>query len=117
MTPSEPPGTSAARPVTVTAASVLWIVLGSMLSLGAVGFLGSPEGANVSLAAIALVVALGVLFVVLGVRLRRGGDTRVILTVLGGLLSIALWPALLVVPAIVLQFRPSSKAWFASSCA
>lgn len=98
----------------MTAASVLWIILGSMLSLGAVGYLGSPQGANVSLAAIALVLGLGVLFIVLAVRLRRGGDTRVILTVLGGLSSLGLWPALLVVPAIVLQFRPSSKAWFDS---
>lgn len=110
-----PPGiASATRPGTVTAASVLWIVLGSLLSLGAVGQLGAPAGVDIPFGAVALVLALGVLLIVLGVRLRRGSDTRVGLTIVGALLSLGLWPALLTVPAIVLQFRPSSKAWFDS---
>ncbi|MGH3391905.1 MAG: hypothetical protein ACRDOO_23790 [Actinomadura sp.] len=93
---------------------MLWSVLGWLLSLGAVGFVITPDGAGTSLVAIALVLGLGILIIALGSRLRRGVDTRVVLTVLGSMLMLAIWPVLLVVPAIVLQFRPGSKAWFDS---
>ena len=110
---TDPAVGAAPRPATVTAASTLWIILGALTAAGASTFtlqaLGS--GTFTELIAALAVTALGIYFWVLGVRLRRGRDVRVVLTVLGLLYSLVVWPAVFAVPAIVLQFRPSSKQW------
>jgi len=104
----------------VTAASVLWIVLGVVLALGGIGEVGmslsTPYGAGsgVPMGAFAAgLAALGVAMVVLAVLMRRGRNgARIAVTVLGGCALLGCWTILLVAPAVVLQFLPVSNAWF-----
>ncbi|MEV4757338.1 hypothetical protein AB0J86_19785 [Micromonospora sp. NPDC049559] len=105
-----------ARPRTVGVAGGLWITLGVLLAVaGALtAFQALGNGELTMVLAGVLVGGLGAAFWASGVSLRRGRDTRVVLTVLGGLLSLFVWPALLAVPAIVLQYRASSRRWFDS---
>lgn len=103
------------RPQTVTIASVLWICLGVLLALAAIGYLVGPRHARLSTDPIAplIVLGIGVIFVVLASRMRRGENgSRIALTVLGAILLFGIWTALFVIPAIVLQFRSDSNAWF-----
>ncbi|MFI7128379.1 hypothetical protein ACIBQ1_21940 [Nonomuraea sp. NPDC050153] len=52
-------------------------------------------------------------FIVLAKFMREGSDAaRITLTVLGSMFLLTFWPILFVIPAIVLQFRPASSAWF-----
>jgi NADH:ubiquinone oxidoreductase subunit 6 (subunit J) len=71
-----------------------------------------------------LVLLFGVGFVILGRLLKRGRDTRIALTVIGVLLLLfalffvrllAVLLLVLVVPAIVLQYRPDSGRWLKTS--
>lgn len=97
------------RPRQLGIASVLWIVLGVLIALGTY-FQRAPRLAG-SPAAL-LLVAIGVALVVFGLLLRGGaGWTRIPLTVLGAMSCIGLWPMLLVVPAIVLQYHQTSQEW------
>jgi ABC-type amino acid transport system permease subunit len=107
-----------ARPDTVTAASILWIIVGAMLipcGLWVVlraleyGYLPTTVG---SLIFMVIVTGIGVAFWNLSMSLRRGRDSRAILTALGLICCLCLCPAVLAVPAIVLQYSASSKQWF-----
>lgn len=118
--PPEPNRPQAGRPRTVTAASVLWIILGVTLVAGGIGesaatsanFPGGPADA----AAVVVVAGIGVIFIVLAARMRRGRqDARTALTVIGSISMIFLWPIVLVVPALILQYRRGNKAWFAAN--
>lgn len=113
-----PPGVTGhhvPRPGTVTAASVLWMVLGGWLVL-AYGYAAILAfGAARDLMGV-MAVGLTVVAIVvyrLGRRLRYGRDTRTALAILGLLNSLSLLPLLLVIPAIVLQNRPSARHWLA----
>ncbi|RKR91893.1 hypothetical protein BDK92_6321 [Micromonospora pisi] len=101
------------RPATVTVASILWIILGALTTVGAstMALQAAGSGTLTELIAALAVTALGIYLWVLGVRLRRGRDVRVALTVLGLAYSLVIWPAIFAVPAVVLQYRPSSKQW------
>jgi hypothetical protein len=113
-----PPGTMPERPRAVGAASSLWVTLGGLLIVASgYGLLGGgPYGIRgyhpISLL---MVAAIGTIFVTLGRALRTGANgVRGVLTVLGGLFSVFIWPLLFTVPAIVLQFRPAANSWFAA---
>ncbi len=93
-------------------ASRLWVALGSVFALGGLGSSIRPYSYPAELGLV--LIALGVVILALGLRLKRGSDTRVLLTVLSMLTAIGVWPLLLVVPAIVLQNRLDSTEWFAS---
>jgi nitrogen fixation/metabolism regulation signal transduction histidine kinase len=104
-----------ARPRTIAIASVLWICLGAILILGTIYQLGEPEYAVAPVNPLVplVLIALGGAFIWLAIRLRGGNTSaRTALTVLGALSMLALWPALLVIPAMILQTRQSSRAWF-----
>jgi hypothetical protein len=115
--PYAPPGWAnplPPRPRTVSIASGLWIALGVIFVLGTISYLGSPQPAALTAGPIIpdLLLVMGGAFIVLGSRMRRGRrNNRTALTVLGAIALIGLWPVLLVVPAIVLQYRPDSTAW------
>lgn len=107
-----------ARPDTVTVASILWIVVGPLSVLLGVwillqalvyGYLPTIVGSAIVLCVIA---GFGIAFVNLSGSLRRGRDVRTTLTVLGVILCFLICPAFVVVPAIVLQYLPSSGRWF-----
>jgi hypothetical protein len=107
-----------ARPNTVTAASVLWIIVGAMLIpyglwvlLEALeyGYLPTTVGALIFMV---IVTGISVAFWDLSKSLRRGRDSRTVLTVLGLTCCLCLCPTVFAVPAIVLQYSASSKQWF-----
>jgi FtsH-binding integral membrane protein len=102
-------------PRAVTIAAGLWLALGILLAVAALWYWAQQSGTGASLSPVAvlLVVGLGGVFVVASTRLRCGsGAARIVLTVLGGLFLLVLWPIPVVVPAVVLQFLPTSNAWF-----
>lgn len=105
------------RPRAMTIASGLWTCLGVLFILGAIGWHGSPESAEVSTGPIVLLVVIGfgVTFIVCASRLRRGHEeARIALTALGIISLIGIWTALLVIPALVLQHRPAGREWLDS---
>jgi len=111
--PADPAGPSDRAPGQLRLAAGLWIALGVATVLGALAFYG--QNPSLEPVAVLLVIGFGVLFVVLAVVMRRGSSAaRIWLTVLGGAYCVVLWPALLVIPAVVLQFRPTSGAWLAA---
>jgi hypothetical protein len=104
------------RPGTVTAAAVLWIIDGVLVTL-AFGFRAltafGTDG-DVVTGTVAAAFAVGGAFIWrFGNRLRYGQDNRAALNVLGALsgLTIILLP--LVVSAIALQYGSASRRWFA----
>ncbi len=110
-----------ARPRAVTAASVLWICLGVLLALDTNRQLMLDTNwqlvdlrtAAVNSISVLLEMGAGAAFIVLASFLLRGSNRAgTALIVLGASLLLFCWPALFVVPAIVLQFRPRSSAWF-----
>lgn len=114
----KPKETVPARPDTVTAASILWIIVGATLipyGLWVVlqaleyGYLPTTVGALIFMV---IVTGIGVAFWGLSTSLRRGKDVRTILTVLGLICCLCLCPAVFAVPAIALQYSASSKQWF-----
>lgn len=113
--PPPPPGDGyALRPAAVTAASVLWVVLGVFLALAYGYWTAVSLAVGNDLAALfaACLAAVAVGISRLGQGLRHGRDERRVLTVIGILTCLSLVPLVLVVPAIVLQYRPSSRHWF-----
>jgi hypothetical protein len=99
------------RPRVVSAASVLWILLGAMLILSTL-YAWTEMGIG-SLAWL-IVAGIGVIFLLLGYGVRRGSTAaRTRADFIGGLLSIFGLPLIFAVPAIILQHRPSANAWFA----
>ncbi|MFN2495685.1 MAG: hypothetical protein ABR608_07240 [Pseudonocardiaceae bacterium] len=137
-----PPPVPVARPATVVGAVVFWVLSGlTMLVSGAVtvAAAGTQEAKQaladvfaesqlrVSDAVIEQLLigaglaslAVGLLTIAFGVGLLGGANwARVTVTVLGLLgVLIVLFPALFVVLAIVLQFVPSSNAWFRARAA
>lgn len=104
------------RPGTITAAAVLWIVLGVWMMLAGVGTTvqafnhswGRP--AWIGCGTIAVV---GALLWRLGTSLWRGRDVRTRLVVWGALSCFLLVTVIFVVPALVLQYHPRSRRWFA----
>lgn len=116
------------RPTVVSVASGLWLALGVVFLLFAalalqqvaVGFADDP----IALLFPPVFLLLGVAFLVLARLLRRGRDTRIVLAVLGGVVAVAALlffrllavPLLLVVvPAVVLQYRPAAARWLAAA--
>ncbi|MET9632991.1 hypothetical protein ABZX92_36590 [Lentzea sp. NPDC006480] len=95
------------RPLVVTIAWVLWLVFGLVIVLGSLY-------QDIRLANILIAIYGGVLLL-FNRQLKRGRDRRLVLSVMGGLFCLALWPLLVVVPAIVLQYLPESRLWFARS--
>ncbi|MQA03514.1 MAG: hypothetical protein GEV07_12605 [Streptosporangiales bacterium] len=73
-----------------------------------------PDSTNVSPWVFVLLGGVGVAVIVLAAAMRRGASSwvRMTLTVVGCLFAFGLWPMLLVIPAIVLQFKAPSNAWF-----
>lgn len=116
-----PEGTVPARPDTVTAASILWIVVGAvlipyglwmMLRAFEYDYLPTTVGALIFMV---IVTGIALALWSLSASLRRGRDTRTALTVLGLISCLCICPAVLAVPAILLQYSASSKQWLASS--
>lgn len=104
------------RPGAVTAAAVLWITEGVLLTL-AYGFealraFGTEGDVVRGTFACAFTVGAALLWR-FGSRLRHGHDNRAALTALGAVSGLAIVTLVLVVPAIVLQYRPASRRWFA----
>ncbi|MFD0205448.1 MULTISPECIES: hypothetical protein [Saccharothrix] len=101
------------RPGTVTAAAVLWISEGVLLTL-AYGFEALRAfGTYGDVTRGTFALAFAVVIWRFGSRLRFGYDNRAVLTVLGALSGLAIITLLFVVPAIVLQYLPASRRWFA----
>lgn len=101
------------RPGALTAAAVLWTITAGFLSLSygfsALTAFGYGED---TLAALAGFWAAGsVVLWRLGSGLRHGRDNRAALTVLGLVVGLGLIP--LVIVAIVLQYLPACRRWFA----
>ncbi|KJK52674.1 hypothetical protein UK23_03500 [Lentzea aerocolonigenes] len=92
------------RPLVVTIAWVLWLALGLVIVLGSLY-------QDIRLANILIAIYGGVLLL-FNRQLKRGRDRRLVLSVMGGIFCLALWPLLVVVPAIVLQYLPESRLWF-----
>ena len=116
-------------PQPVRIASRLWRVLGVLWVVGGLAaFMEVGTGANgrdpILLVMAPVSVVVGAVTLALRRKLARGSDTRIALTVLGTIvllfgvfgpvLLLVLWLPL-VAPAIVLQYRPMSNQWFASS--
>ena len=75
---------------------------------------GAERGFGVLLG-VFLLIGLGVFVIALGLRVKRGDrGARVTVSVIGVFISLFLWPVVFTVSAIVLQFLPSSNAWFES---
>ncbi|MFC5748395.1 hypothetical protein [Actinomadura rugatobispora] len=105
----------APRPRNVTIAATIWIVFAVILALGGLSYALNPEATNLNAGPFAPVflIGLGAAFVILAIRLRKGGNgARIALTVMGALLLVGVWTVLFVVPALVFQFLPDSNAWF-----
>ncbi|WP_344901519.1 hypothetical protein [Actinomadura meridiana] len=102
-----------ARPRTIKIASILWICLGVILILGMLAQLGQPYSVTLNPLVPPILIGVGIAFIVLATRMRAGSTgARTALTVLGAILLLGLWTALLIIPAMALQARPSSRAWF-----
>ncbi|MEQ4723816.1 hypothetical protein [Nonomuraea sp. B19D2] len=102
-------------PRAVTVASTLWICLGVLLAFAMIYEFFGPGSVPLSTGwlSLALWFGVGVAVIVLAKLMRQGSTgARIALTVLGAVMLLGIWTALLVVPAIVLQFRPNSNAWF-----
>jgi ABC-type transport system involved in multi-copper enzyme maturation permease subunit len=114
--------------VSLKIASGVWLAVGVLFVLG--GLAAFSEIANgladdpIILIMAPLSLLFGVVFVILGRLLKRGRDTRIALTVIGALLLVfafafvqilAVLLLVLLVPAIVLQFRPDSGRWLTMS--
>jgi hypothetical protein len=135
--PSETPGRGSvgpgsallpAPPRSIRIASVLWICLGVVALLIPLSVQQTDpayEGGSASdqlydrpftfLVELLtpLIWAGAVAIIVLGQRVRRGSErARRWLPVLGAVSLVLCWPALFYVPALMLQSRPESKAWF-----
>jgi len=117
--PKRRPGArAAARPGTVTAASVLWICLGSLTVLAGFGMLiDVPQGELApALIGTFFFSVIGLSFIVPAVlMLYRSSPARTALTVLGAASLALILTAPLVIPALILQFHRTSKAWFEES--
>lgn len=104
----------------MAAAAVLWICTGAVLCLLIAVDMGifansnpDPGSYGSSNPGAYLIVGVGVACIVLGTRLRRGSNgARVALTILGVPALVGLVTVLLIIPAIVLQFLPTSNEWF-----
>lgn len=112
------------RPGPITAAMVLWIIIGVLLVLSSLAGVGNlPETGDIARAigqriGVGLFAGLGIALIVLSVRLGRGSSgARVALTVLGVISMFGLVTIPLAVTALILQFRPSSSAWLATVAA
>ena len=116
------------RPGTLKAATWLWFGFGMVfLLLGVAAFAQVSTGLArdpIILLGAPLAVLLGIVFLALARLLRRGRDTRIALAVLGVVLLIfalvfvrllAVVFLLVVVPAIVLQYRPEGGRWLTSA--
>lgn len=101
-------------PKAVRTAARLWSVLGGLIAISMVVPLSDPEHYNAPAASAVFYICYGVAMIVLARRLRRGHDTRITLALGSMLPLLGLFPALLVVPALVLQWRGASNAWFDS---
>lgn len=114
MSEQQERGRPVTRPVPVAVATALWIILGVITGLGAVGYYLMPYGgSDISPVSILFVVGIGVAFIVLATFVLRGSNgARIAVTVLGGVMLLGVWTIVFVVPAIVLQFLPSSNVWF-----
>ncbi|WP_328994192.1 hypothetical protein OG394_07210 [Kribbella sp. NBC_01245] len=104
-----------ARPRTITAAYLLWMIVAATLILFGgfllvTGWLAFVDATN--LTASALLVVLGFAVWWFGTLLAGGRDVRLVLLVMGGASCLALLPAVFAVAAIVLQFVPPSQRWF-----
>ncbi len=109
-------GYQAPRPGAVTAAAVLWVIEGVLLALsfGFEALRSFGTYGDVVRAAFAAALTVGaVVMWRFGNRLRYGRDHRAALTVLGVLSGVAIITLPLAVPAIVLQYLPASRRWFA----
>lgn len=116
------------RPRPLGIAAALWLVVGVLFVLASLGgfaqiSLGMADD-PIMLIMVPLILLFGIGFIVLSRLLKRGRDTRIALTAIGTLMALFwLWTVqifavallLLVVPAIVLQFRPDSGRWLANA--
>jgi hypothetical protein len=116
------------RPQPVAIAAGLWLAVGVLFVLGGLGAF-SEISTGLTRDPIILIMAplsllFGIAFAVLGRMLKRGRDTRIPLTVAGVLLLVfavvfvrllAVPLLVFVVPAIILQYRPTSGRWFTAS--
>lgn len=128
------PGGAAKRPGTVVAAVTLWVILGVGSALGGIALFVATGNETlrrqvvlqigtavtpatlVSLGIVALVV--GAAYIVFGVLMLRARNwARIAVTVLGllALLGLNILTFVLVAVAIVLQFLPSSNAYFTAA--
>lgn len=101
-------------PASVTAAARLWSIVAGVCTFayGFAAFGGFAQGNDsLAVAAIALAAVSAVCWR-FGQDLRAGHDRRTGLTVFGILASLSIIPLALVIPALILQYRPASNRWF-----
>jgi hypothetical protein len=111
--PERPTGPAAQSPgpppLGLRWAAWLWVALGAITVVGALGVVVSE---HYSVELLLVFLCYGVVVCVLARKLKRGIDTRIALTVLGVIITImGGWPLLLVAPAIILQNVPKSRGW------
>ncbi|TDD35969.1 hypothetical protein E1287_12420 [Actinomadura sp. KC06] len=100
------------RPSSVTVAAALWMILGMTLVLGVLA-LPRTTFLVYEIPTRIILFGYGVTMVISAGRMLRGSDrARFTVTVMGCLLLIGIWNALLIVPALILQYRPRSREWF-----
>ncbi|ALG10509.1 hypothetical protein [Kibdelosporangium phytohabitans] len=102
-------------PQPVAAAAKLWSIVAGVCTFayGFAAFGAFAQGTDsLTVAAVALTV-VSLLCWRFGQDLRAGHDRRTALAVFGILASLSLIPLVLVIPALVLQYRPASNRWFA----
>lgn len=95
----------------------LWMVLNGILALGSVGeYLAastSYEADPPEVSSLALVFGSGVAGFIVATQLRKGSNAaRTTMTILGAFQLLGIFTVVFVAPAIILQYLPSSSAWF-----
>jgi hypothetical protein len=113
--PGSVPGTRVGPPpASVTAAAKLWSIVAGVCTFAYAfaAFGGFAQGNGpLAVAAVALAAVSAVCWR-FGQDLRAGHDRRTGLAVFGILASLSLIPLVLVIPALILQYRPASNRWF-----
>ncbi|CAM3587875.1 hypothetical protein KIPE111705_15635 [Kibdelosporangium persicum] len=113
--PPDPAGDQVPAPGAIKAASTLWIITGVLVTFayGYAAFRAYGAGDDRLAALAAVFTVVGLVLWRFGRALRYGRDHRRALMVCGALVSIAIIPLILVIPAMVLQYQQTGNHWFA----
>lgn len=95
----------------------LWMILNGFLALGSIGqymaLSASYPAGSPNVGSLSLIFCTGVAGFIVALQLRKGSTAaRTTMTILGAFQLLGIFTAVLIVPALILQYRPSSNAWF-----